>query len=76
MTDALVKRVWQHRSEIIPGFTKQYSVKALVWHEVHVSRETASARERQIKKWNRTRKLELIEKENPTWRDLGDEISV
>ena len=75
MTDDLVKRVWQHRNEIIPGFTKKYGVKDLVWFEVHESRESAFERERQIKKWNRVWKLELFEQSNPTWRDLGDEIS-
>ena len=75
MTDDLVKRVWQHRNGAIAGFTKRYEVKTLVWLEAHESRESAFARERQIKKWNRAWKLELIEKENPAWRDLGDEIS-
>jgi putative endonuclease len=76
MTDDLVKRVWQHRNGIIPGFTKQYSIKMLVGYEAHESRESAFLRERQIKKWNRVWKLELIEKENSSWRDLGDEISM
>jgi len=76
MTDDLVKRIWQHRNEIIPGFTKRYGVKLLVWYEAHESRESAFARERQIKRWNRDWKLELIEKENAAWRDLGDEISI
>lgn len=75
MTDDLVKRVWQHRNDVIPGFTKQYAIKMLVWYEAHESRESAFTRERQIKKWNRAWKLELIEKENLDWRDLGDEIS-
>jgi putative endonuclease len=76
MTDDLVKRVWRHRNNVIPGFTKQHSVKTLIWYEAHESRESAFLRERQIKKWNRVWKLELIEKENPSWRDLGDEISM
>ncbi|HEY6025467.1 MAG TPA: GIY-YIG nuclease family protein [Pseudolabrys sp.] len=76
MTDDLVKRVWQHRNDIIPGFTKRYSVKALVWYEAHETRESAFARERQIKKWIRAWKLELIEKVNPSWRDFGDEVSI
>jgi putative endonuclease len=75
MTDDVVRRVWQHRNDIIPGFTKHYSIKMLVWYEVHESRESAFVRERQIKKWNRVSKLELIEKQNAAWRDLGDEIS-
>ncbi len=76
MTDDLVKRIWQHRNEIIPGFTKRYGVKLLVWYEAHESRESAFARERQIKRWNRDWKLELIEKENAAWRDLGDKLSI
>jgi len=76
MTDDLVKRVWQHRNEIIPGFATRYGIKLLVWYEPHETRETAFARERQIKKWNRVWKLELIEKQNPSWRDLGDEVSI
>jgi putative endonuclease len=76
MTDNLVKRVWQHRNDLIPGFTKRYGVKTLVWFEVHESRESAFARERQLKKWNRAWKLELIERANPSWRDLWDEVAV
>jgi putative endonuclease len=76
MTDDLVKRIWMHKTEVLAGFTKEYGVKILVWYEVHESRESAFARERQIKKWNRAWKLELIEKMNPSWRDLYDEIAM
>ncbi|HEY7997638.1 MAG TPA: GIY-YIG nuclease family protein [Pseudolabrys sp.] len=76
MTDNLVNRVWQHRSGIIPGFTKRYRVKMLVWYEAHETRASAFTRERQLKKWNRIWKLELIERDNPTWRDFWDEIAV
>jgi putative endonuclease len=75
MTDDLVRRVWQHRNDIIRGFTQRYDVKLLVWCERHESRESAFARERQMKKWNRAWKLELIEKGNPDWRDLWDELN-
>ena len=74
MTDDLPKRIWMHREEVLPGFTKKYGVKILVWYEAHESRESAFARGRQIKKWNRDWKLKLIEKANPTWRDLYEEI--
>jgi putative endonuclease len=76
MTDDLVKRIWMHKTEVLAGFTKEYGVKILVWYEVHESRESAFARECQIKKWNRAWKLELIEKMNPSWRDLYDEIAM
>ena len=74
MTDDLPKRIWQHRSGAIPGFTKRYDVKMLVWMEEHDSRESAFLRERQLKKWNRDWKLRLIEKENPAWRDLWHDL--
>jgi putative endonuclease len=73
MTDNLVARVWQHREGVVPGFTKQYKVKLLVRYEQHETRESALLRERQMKKWNRKWKLELIEKMNPAWRDLYDD---
>ncbi|AXK84150.1 GIY-YIG nuclease family protein [Pseudolabrys taiwanensis] len=74
-TDDLVKRVWQHRNGVIDGFTKEHAVKTLVWYEIHETREAALTRERQMKKWNRIWKLELIEKANPVWRDLWSEIT-
>jgi putative endonuclease len=72
-TDALPKRMWLHRNEILPGFTKDYGVKQLVWYEPHKTRESALLRERRLKKWNRKWKLDLIEGSNPEWRDLGEE---
>jgi putative endonuclease len=75
MTDDLAKRIWQHRNNIISGFAQRYDVKILVWYEMHESRESAFVRERQIKKWNRAWKLDLIEKANPSWRDLWDELN-
>jgi len=75
MTDDLVKRVWQHRGGMVAGFTKQYRVKMLVWYEVHETRGAVLTRERQIKKWNRAWKLELIEKRNPGWSDLWNEVT-
>ena len=74
MTDDLIRRAWEHRAGVVQGFTKKYGAKLLVWYEVHESRETAFQRERQIKKWNRTWKLEMIERFNPSWRDLADEL--
>jgi putative endonuclease len=75
MTDDLVRRVWQHRTGAVPGFTSQHGVKMLVWYEQHETRESALTRERQIKKWNRSWKLQLIERTNPAWRDLWEDVS-
>jgi putative endonuclease len=74
MTDDLPKRVWMHRTGVLSGFTKQYGVKMLVWHGQYETRESAFARERQLKKWNRAWKIKLIEQTNPAWRDLYDDI--
>ena len=76
MTDDLVRRIWQHRNDELPGFTQKYGLKILVWYEAHESRDNAFIRERQIKKWNRAWKLKLIEDANPEWRDLWKEITV
>jgi len=75
MTDDLVRRTWLHREGSIPGFTKRYGVKTLVWYEQHASRESAFARERKMKKWNRAWKIRLIEETNSRWQDLYDEIA-
>ena len=75
VTSDLAKRVWQHRAGEIDGFTARYDVKNLVWFEVHDDIASAIAREKAMKKWYRTWKLELIEKTNPEWRDLFPEIS-
>jgi putative endonuclease len=75
MTDDLRKRIWMHRIEAVPGFTSKYGVKMLVWYEVHETPESAFTRERQMKKWNRAWKPELIERSNPGWRDLYDDLS-
>ena len=56
------------------GFTKRYGVHRLVWYEVHESMESAIGREKALKKWNRAWKIEMIEKTNPTWADLYDDI--
>jgi putative endonuclease len=76
MTDDLARRIEEHRAGAVAGFTKTYGVKTLVWFEGHESREGAFQRERQLKKWKRVWKLELIERSNPTWRDLADELAL
>jgi putative endonuclease len=67
--------VWEHREKVRPGFTDTYGVTRLVWYEVHDTRETAFQRERQMKKWNRLWKIELIEQMNPGWHDLYDTLN-
>jgi putative endonuclease len=74
VTSNLVQRIWQHKNDYVEGFTKRYGVHTLVWFEAHESMESAIARAKAIKEWKREWKLELIEKVNPTWRDLYDEI--
>ena len=70
VTSKLVKRIWQHREDLVDGFTKTYGVHRLVWYEVHADLLAAIAREKQLKQWNRRWKIELILESNPTWRDL------
>jgi putative endonuclease len=70
VTSDLIKRVWEHKNDLVPGFTKRYSVHDLVWFELHDSMESTIAREKAIKEWKRKWKLELIERENPEWKDL------
>jgi putative endonuclease len=74
MTDSLSRRVLEHRSGAIPGFTRRYGVSRLVWYAGFETREGAFARERAMKKWNRRWKLELIERFNPGWRDLFEDL--
>ena len=70
VTSNLVQRVWQHRNDQIPGFTRRYGVKRLVWFEQHPTMEAAITREKHLKEWRRAWKLELIERDNPEWDDL------
>ena len=70
VTSDLVKRVWEHKSDFVEGFTKQHQVHTLVWYEVHENMESAITREKQLKEWKRQWKIALIEKSNPYWNDL------
>jgi putative endonuclease len=74
VTSDLVKRVWEHKNDLVEGFAKKYNVHNLVYFELHGNMENAITREKQLKKWNRAWKVELIEKNNPAWRDLWSEI--
>lgn len=73
-TDDLIVRIGQHRTGAFEGFTAKHGVARLVWFEPHETREAAFRRERQLKKWNRLWKLDLIEKANPGWNDLYDNL--
>lgn len=75
VTRDLVRRIYQHKTKVTPGFTSKYGVHKLVWFETYDDPTNAIAREKNIKKWRRTWKMRLIEKSNPTWRDLYDEIT-
>ena len=74
VTSDLGKRVWQHRTAGIPGFTSEHGCKLLVWFEQHASMEQAILREKSIKAGSRARKVALIEGDNPQWLDLYDRI--
>ncbi len=74
VTSDLVRRVWEHRSDLIEGFTKRYGVHRLIYFELHDRIDDAIKREKQIKKWNRAWKVDLIEKSNPGWCDLWPTI--
>ncbi len=74
VTSALWNRIAAHKSKTHPGFSSKYGIALLVWYEHHHAMEQAIRREKQLKKWNRKWKLALIEKMNPQWRDLHDEI--
>ena len=74
VTGNLKLRIWEHREGQVDGFTKKYGVKRLVWYEWFPDFPSAIQREKQIKKWSRAWKLELIENHNPEWHDLWDEL--
>ena len=70
VTGDLIKRIHEHKTGLIDGFTKRYKTHSLVYFEQHETMDNAITREKQIKKWNRKWKLELIEASNPEWQDL------
>ena len=75
VTSDLIKRIWQHKNKVFEDFTADYGVDRLIWFEQHTSAESAITREKLLKKWNRSWKIELIEKTNPRWQDLYDSIT-
>jgi putative endonuclease len=74
VTNDLIRRVHEHREGLVPGFTKRYGVKRLVYYEQHDAALNAIQREKNIKHWSREWKIDLVLSLNPDWRDLYDEI--
>ncbi|MFC1694322.1 GIY-YIG nuclease family protein [Candidatus Latescibacterota bacterium] len=70
VTNDLIRRVYEHKNDLIDGFTKKYGVHSLVYYEQYDDVVNAIQREKRLKKWNRQWKIELIEKENPEWKDI------
>jgi putative endonuclease len=66
----LAKRAWEHRNDVVPGFTSEHNCKLLVWYEAYDDLQEARLRELQMKKWKRQWKLSEIERMNPNWDDL------
>jgi putative endonuclease len=75
VTSNLQQRIWQHREGVIDGFSKRHGCETLVWVEHHLDLQNARQREVQMKVWKRAWKIELIEKDNPQWRDLWPEMN-
>ena len=75
VTRDLVRRTYQHKTKLTPGFTTRYGVDRLVWYEVYDDPTNAIAREKELKKWRREWKIRLIEEMNADWRDLYEEIT-
>ena len=74
VTSDLIKRIYEHKNNIIKGFTSKYNVKNLVYYEIFSDISEAIKREKEIKGWRRDRKIAIIEKDNPEWGDLYEEI--
>ena len=74
VTSNLVRRVHEHKNNLVEGFTSKYKVHDLVYYEIHETMDSAITREKQIKKWKRDWKIQLIEKTNPEWNDLWESI--
>jgi putative endonuclease len=74
MTNDLVRRVFEHRQKAVPGFTSKYNIARLVWFEIYEDPVSAISREKELKKWKRAWKIQLIEAENPQWLDLYESI--
>jgi putative endonuclease len=75
VTNDIVRRIYEHKSKAVGGFTKRYSVDRLVWFEIHDEARMAIEREKELKKWRRAWKIRLIEEKNPHWTDLYPAIA-
>ena len=76
VTADLTRRIWEHRTGAVSSFTRHYAVHTLVFAEFHETLESAIQREKRIKKWRREWKLELIERANPQWHDIYNELAI
>ncbi|CAN7751019.1 GIY-YIG nuclease family protein [Bradyrhizobium sp. LjRoot220] len=74
VTNDIVRRVYEHRIKAVPGFTSKYNITQLVWFEAYDDPTSAISREKELKKWKRRWKTELIEAQNPLWKDLYESI--
>ena len=74
MTNDIVRRIYEHRTKAVPGFTSKYNITRLVWFEIYDDPISAISREKELKKWKRGWKTELIEAQNPAWEDLYESI--
>ena len=72
VTNNLERRIWEHKNELHEGFTKKYKLKKLIYYEQFISIADAIKREKQLKGWLRSKKIELIEANNPNWDDLSE----
>ena len=75
VTNDLIRRIYEHKSKAIEGFTSRYDVVKLVWYEAHDDPTNAISREKELKKWRRDWKIRLIEEDNPNWDDLYSSIT-
>jgi putative endonuclease len=76
VTSDLIRRLFEHKAKLVPGFTKTYGIVMLVYYEEYSSILEARAREATLKRWRRAWKMELIDKFNPDWRDLAEELAL
>ena len=74
VTSDLIKRVWEHKNKLAEGFTREYAVNKLVYYEHFLDAENAIRREKRLKKYNRKWKTDLIEKANPDWKDIYEDL--